>query len=75
MKKVLAILTIAVFATSFTACKKEYTCSCTYNDPITGITVTLDHEFEKMKKQEAEEDCEDLEAVHKLVDSTATCSI
>ena len=29
MKKVLAIVAIAAFAASFTACKKEYTCDCT----------------------------------------------
>ena len=29
MKKVLTVLAIAAFAVSFTACKKEYTCTCT----------------------------------------------
>ena len=73
MKKVLAILAIAAFATSFTACKKDYTCTCSHD--LLGTTTPTMYEFEKVKKDEAETACGDLEVIHKLVETTATCSI
>ncbi len=36
MKKVFFTLAVAAFATSFTSCKKDYDCNCTYTGIING---------------------------------------
>ncbi|MFH1321878.1 MAG: hypothetical protein ABII90_14660 [Bacteroidota bacterium] len=69
MKKVLAIIAIVAFAASFSACKKDYTCSCT----VSGLTITA--EFLKVKKADAEDSCSSLETTYKIADPNASCSI
>jgi len=73
MKKAIAILSIVAFAASFTACKKDYTCKCTYD--LSGTSTTISYEYTKVKKADAEEACELSETAWKLVDSGASCSI
>ena len=73
MKKVLTILAIAAFATSFTACKKDYTCTCTHD--LLGASTATTYEYEKAKKDVAEQACSDTEVFHKSAEATATCSI
>lgn len=53
MKKVASIAMIALFAVSFTACKKDYTCSCTGS----SLAADIDYTYEKVKKDEAETAC------------------
>ncbi len=40
MKKVFAICALALFAVSFSSCKKDYTCTCTATESITGISAS-----------------------------------
>lgn len=62
MKKGLAIFAIIAFASSFVACKKDYTCTCTYS----GTTTT--YKLGKMKKSDAESAC----AVYAIGGSSCT---
>ena len=73
MKKVLTILAIAAIAVSFTACKKDYTCTCTHD--LFGTATSTKYEYEKVKKDDAETACSDTEVVHKLAEASATCSL
>jgi hypothetical protein len=39
MKRLLPLLTLAVLATGFTSCKKDFTCECTYTETENGTVV------------------------------------
>lgn len=69
MKKVLAIAFIAGIA--FTACKKEYTCECTYED-ASGQTASSSTTIKDTKKN-AEDACEGNEV--SSGGSTWTCEL
>lgn len=62
MKKFAPIAAIALFAIAFTSCKKDYTCECT----VLGTTVPT--EFKDVKKKDAQDDCDKLDASAKIVD-------
>ncbi len=68
MKK-LSLLCAVLFALSFTACKKDYTCTCTTlgQDSISEMT--------NVSKSDAEDACSALETAAQLVDSDATCTL
>lgn len=51
MKKGLAIFAIVAFASSFVACKKDYTCTCTSG------TSTFTYNLGKQSKKNAETQC------------------
>jgi len=68
MKKLL-ILAGAVAMLSVTACKKDYTCACTVSSG------NVSYEYEKVKKQEAEDACKDTEDGFKILDANASCSL
>ena len=54
MKKIIAIVAVIAFASAFTACKKDYTCTCTYNCYGTsGSSSATAH----MKKSDADTWC------------------
>lgn len=69
MKKFL-LLGAAITMLSVTACKKDYTCKCTG----TGILIT-EVEYEKVKKDDAESSCKEVEDANKIFDPAASCSI
>lgn len=69
MKKVLAIIAIVAFAASFSACKKDYTCTCT----VGGLSIPIT--YTKVKKSYAEDNCSSLESAYKIADPTVSCSI
>ncbi|MDE0770858.1 MAG: hypothetical protein OSB25_01470 [Salibacteraceae bacterium] len=52
MKKILAICSVALFAASFTSCKKDYICEC----KIDGV-VDNSLNIQKAKKADAEAAC------------------
>jgi len=52
MKKFLAICSVALFAASFTSCKKDYVCECT----VDGV-VDNSMNIPKAKKADAETAC------------------
>ena len=49
------IFAVVVGGLAFTACKKDYTCSC--DATALGITVSYDTVFQDMKKADAESAC------------------
>jgi len=54
MKKLaLILLTATTFALSFTSCKKDYHCRCTYNG-----SVVYDQDLGKMSHSDASDQCE-----------------
>ena len=55
MKKVLSLVAVVAFAASFTACKKDHTCSCTGTDGASDFSVT----YVKSKKSDAQGWCDD----------------
>jgi len=69
MKK-LSLLCAVLFALSFTACKKDYTCTCStfLGDVATPI--------ENVSKSEAKDTCSEAEtALQEAGDTTATCTL
>lgn len=55
MKKLLVLAIVLGGAMSFTACKKDYTCECTYDDG-NGTTGTASYTIKDTKKK-AEDAC------------------
>ncbi|GAB4251369.1 MAG: hypothetical protein Kow0079_05280 [Vicingaceae bacterium] len=56
MKKLLVLAIVLGGAMSFTACKKDYTCECTYDDG-NGTTATASYTYKDTKKK-AQEACD-----------------
>lgn len=70
MKKV--ILLVAFFCV-VAACKKDYTCTCTYMDG--GETKMDISDFKKVKKKEADDTCAELETTLKVSLPDVSCSL
>lgn len=66
MKKVM-ILAAALFAVSFTSCKKEYTCECTYTNTTLNSTSTI-----KSTKKDAEDKCNTLSSAAAAIGGSCT---
>jgi len=56
MKKVFAICAVALFAVSFTSCKKDYTCTCT--TVVTGIDDVVTTSTLNASKKDATTACD-----------------
>lgn len=69
MKKLVLFMAIA-FTVSLTACKKDYTCTCTF-----GSGGSSDAEYKSVKKKDAEEACSETETELKKVDSAGSCKL
>ena len=70
MKKVLSVAAVALFvAGTMSSCKKDYTCSCS------GDSWSLDIQYTKVKKKDAEESCSSAESTYKAGDATSTCTL
>lgn len=54
MKKVTSIAAIVLLAVSFTACKKDWTCTCTNADG----QETAKYEFKNLSKKDAKTGCD-----------------
>ena len=61
MKKLLFLAVAIASVTSLSSCKKDYTCSCTYDDGLGG-TGTFAAEYTGVKKADAEEACDLVES-------------
>jgi len=72
MRKLL-FLGAAVAMLSVTACKKDYTCNCTF-DSASG-TPDLKIEIKKAKKQDAEDTCQAAQDTYVVADPKASCSL
>jgi len=73
MKKGFLFLGGAAFivALSFTSCKKDYTCECTFTAPQPTLTVP----FDKSSKKDAEDGCASAETTYKTADPAAKCTL
>lgn len=69
MKK-LVVLGLVVAGFAMTSCKKDYTCECTF----TSIP-TINIEYTKVKKADAETSCDAAETTYKVGDSGANCTL
>ena len=71
MKKVLGLFAVVAML-SATACKKDYTCTCTWDF---GGAQEQSYEFTDVKKDDAESSCDAQETSLKLADPDASCSL
>lgn len=55
MKKLFPVAAVAVLALTFTSCKKDYKCTCTWD--ISGTPGTYSWDLGKQKKKDAEAAC------------------
>lgn len=55
MKKITLVAAVTLLAVSFTSCKKDYTCECTYSNTALNSSSTI-----KTTKKDAEEKCKTL---------------
>lgn len=69
MKKLIIAIAVVGFVVSFSSCKKDYTCDCTY------ASQTISAEIKDSKKGDAEDTCDALEATYKLGDPSASCEL
>lgn len=65
MKKLTIIAATAFLAVSFTSCKKDYTCECTYSNTALNSTSTV-----KTTKKDAEDKCNTLNTAASPVGGT-----
>jgi len=68
------IIAIAAMASTFTACKKDYTCICTTVEDSTGNEIGSVTEKAKYNKKDAEEWCPKVGEID-VTGYTATCAL
>lgn len=74
MKKLLfAITALAISATLFTSCKKDYTCTCKITTG--GTTTTQAIPINNTTKSKAQDDCNAAKTTYTTSVSTADCSL
>lgn len=73
MKKVLtvSIISACIAMLSFSSCKKDYTCECTFTAPTPAITLS----FDKSSHKDATDACSSAETTYKSVDPGASCTL
>lgn len=67
MKKVIAFAAVAMVALA--SCKKDYTCTCTYD--LMGESMSVDAPLNDMKKKDAEEACDAADATYSMYGGAA----
>lgn len=74
MRNIFPSLSILLLFVTLTACKKEYTCACTFSYLVNGQTVTEEGTYidEYNSKTRANEACQDWEDTY--INSGATAS-
>ncbi len=77
MKKVLPLMVMAVAASLFTSCKKDYTCTCTMTNTIMGSTTTNSQAYpiKDASKGDAKKACDDMTTAFTLGTTTASCKL
>lgn len=73
MKKLFTITIVAVIASAFTSCKKDYTCTCTYKD-AQGIDRVNKGEYHGYRSQ-ARKACQDQEDYLNTVGTYVYCGL
>jgi histone acetyltransferase (RNA polymerase elongator complex component) len=74
MKKGLSIILGVAFLAAmmtFTSCKKDYTCTCTF----TNGTSTLNIAINKAKKKDAQSTCDAAQTTYRSADPGAACTL
>jgi hypothetical protein len=74
MKKGLSVILGVAFLAAmmtFTSCKKDYTCECTFTSPTPALTIAIN----KAKKKDAQSTCDAAETTYKSVDPGAACTL
>ena len=52
------LFALAAFAVlSFSSCKKDWTCHCTYTDPFSGSGATIDYAIKNSTQSDAKNSC------------------
>lgn len=72
-KKIIAFAAAGLFLTA--SCKKDWTCNCTYTDPITNQSVSVPSEILDSKKKDAEDACDALTASISILGTGASCEL
>ncbi len=57
MKNLLMVAVVVLATVSMSSCKKDYTCTCEFGGVESSVT------YEKVKKADAQESCDALDAV------------
>ena len=57
------------------ACKKDYTCACTFKSLGATTSTTLNVMIENASKGDATDVCDAAETTYKIVDATASCTL
>ncbi len=70
MKQIILSLSL-VFLFVFCACKKDFTCECTTENPLGGNDFVVPYNIEKAKKKQAEEAC----AAKEAESENTTCTL
>ncbi len=73
MKKVLFLAVAIASVTSLSSCKKDYTCSCTYD--LLGTSTTASIEIAKSSKADATTACDAETTSLQTYDSAASCTL
>lgn len=74
MKKLFPLMVVAVVATMFTSCKKDYTCTCTIT-VSGGSPVTQPYPLGKQTKGDAKDACDKMTTTYTTAASTASCKL
>ncbi len=76
MKKLLPIAAMALLATAFTSCKKDYTCECTTTEPGT-TAITTKFTLNDQKKKDADAACNAKSTSYTVgsITTTITCKL
>lgn len=56
-----------------TSCQKQYTCNCVFTDNATGQIKNVPNDYGRIKKEDAESNCESLEV--SVPGSTGVCEL
>jgi len=73
MKKLSLFAVAALFAVGFTACKKEYTCTCTTTEATNNTTTSTIIDLGKLSKKDADTQCD--ARVTSVSGFTTTCAV
>jgi hypothetical protein len=75
MKKAMFLLLGAGMMLGMVACKKDYTCACTFKLAGATTSTTFNLLINDAKKSDAESACDQAETTYKIADASATCTL
>ncbi len=75
MKKGFLILLSAGMMLGLVACKKDYSCDCTFKSLGATTSTTLSLLINDASKSDATDACDAAETTYKIVDATASCTL